>query len=198
VSDPQLARLSQIMQNWEKCRRCALAREGRTQVVFYRGNPRAQLAIIGEAPGGADDTMGLPFVGQNGELLDSLLAEAGLDSNEDCFMLNVVGCRPPRNRQPLPVEMAVCAPRWQSMIWASEARLVITLGGTALTALTGEVGVNRNRGRPHDVLMDWKGGGVWIRVVPTFHPNYLTRNGDDPSIRHAIVSDMTIARGLCR
>ena len=90
------------------CTRCALA-QGRTQVVFGSGSPNADLMFVGEAPGFHEDQQGVPFVGQAGKLLDKLLGGIGL-TRADVFVANVLKCRPPGNRDPLPEEIASCEP----------------------------------------------------------------------------------------
>src|SRR5437773_3975482 len=88
------------------CTRCALSKT-RTQVVFGVGNPDADLMFVGEAPGFHEDQQGIPFVGQAGKLLDKLLAEIGL-ARADIYIANVLMCRPPQNRDPLPEEISSC------------------------------------------------------------------------------------------
>ena len=97
--------LQQLTEACAACRRCGLAVE-RQQVVVSRGNPAARLMLIGEGPGAQEDSTGLPFVGRSGQLLDQLLAAAGIDSNRDAYVANVVKCRPPGNRKPTAAEMA--------------------------------------------------------------------------------------------
>src|SRR5581483_11612770 len=104
--EDRLARLELLQQEASGCTRCRLA-EGRTQVVFGVGNPDADLMLVGEAPGFHEDKQGFPFVGQAGRLLDQLLAGIGL-SRDDVYVANVLKCRPPGNRDPMPDEIERC------------------------------------------------------------------------------------------
>ncbi|MFM8276973.1 MAG: uracil-DNA glycosylase family protein, partial [Cyanobium sp.] len=101
--------LAALAQSCAACRRCPLA-AGRQQVVVSRGNPQARLMVIGEGPGAQEDVAGVPFVGRSGQLLDQLLAAAGVDVAREAYVCNVVKCRPPGNRRPRPAEMAACRP----------------------------------------------------------------------------------------
>ena len=117
------------------CRRCALC-EGRTQVVPGKGPRPAKLVIVGEAPGAEEDRVGAPFVGRAGALLDRALAAAGV-GRDQVFITNVVKCRPPDNRKPLPAERAACRPFLEGEIDSAGAGVVVALGGTAAQALLG-------------------------------------------------------------
>jgi DNA polymerase len=154
------------------CRRCGLA-EGRQQVVVSRGNPSARLMLIGEAPGAQEDAEGLPFVGRSGRLLDQLLAAAGLDSQGDAYVCNVVKCRPPDNRRPTAVEQAACRPWLEQQIAAVDPPLIVLLGATALEGVLGiRGGITKRRGQwlssPAEVLR----GRL---LMPVLHPSYLLR-----------------------
>jgi DNA polymerase len=165
--------LQQLASACAACRRCGLA-EGRHQVVVGRGNPRARLLLIGEAPGAQEDLEGLPFVGRSGQLLDRLLQSAGIDSNRDAYICNVVKCRPPDNRKPTPEEMAACLPWLQEQIALVDPPLIVLAGATAMEGVLGvKGGITRLRGQ-------WRQGegeglaGRWL--MPIFHPSYLLRN----------------------
>src|SRR5213592_2451475 len=124
------------------CVRCALA-AGRTQVVFGVGNPDADLMFVGEAPGFHEDQQGIPFVGQAGKLLDKLLAEIGLERS-DIYIANVLKCRPPQNRDPLPEEIAACESHLFHQIELIQPKLVATLGNFATKLLSGKpLGITR-------------------------------------------------------
>jgi DNA polymerase len=103
------AALAELAAACGQCHRCGLA-ESRQQVVVGRGNPHARLLLIGEAPGAEEDASGMPFVGRAGKLLEQLLAEAGLDSERDLSIANVIKCRPPGNRKPSRAEITACLP----------------------------------------------------------------------------------------
>jgi uracil-DNA glycosylase len=147
------------------CTRCRLA-EGRTQVVFGVGNPDADLMFVGEAPGFHEDQQGLPFVGQAGKLLDSLLAGIGL-TREDVFIANVLKCRPPGNRDPAPDEIESCEPHLFRQIELIEPTVVATLGNFATKLLSGkQTGITRVHGQEQETHV----GGRPVLLYPLYHP----------------------------
>ena len=151
------------------CTRCALA-TGRTQVVFGVGDPGADLMFVGEGPGREEDLVGEPFVGRSGKLLDKLMRqEIGLERT-GCYIANVVKCRPPGNRDPLPDEIAACRPYLQSQLELIAPRVVVTLGNFATRTLLGTTeGIRKLRGRSYVF-----GEG---HLVPTYHPAAALRGG---------------------
>jgi DNA polymerase len=147
------------------CTKCALA-QGRTQVVFGSGSPDADLMFVGEAPGFHEDQQGVPFVGQAGKLLDRLLAGIGL-TRGDVFVCNVLKCRPPGNRDPLPEEIAACEPHLFRQIELIEPKLVATLGNFATKLLSGRpTGITRVHGQPQEVALGARG----VTLYPLYHP----------------------------
>jgi len=147
------------------CTRCALA-SGRTQVVFGSGSPNADLMFVGEAPGFHEDQQGVPFVGQAGKLLDSLLGGIGL-TRADVFVANVLKCRPPGNRDPLPEEIAACEPHLFRQIELIQPTLVATLGNFATKLLSGKpAGITRVHGHEQEVTL----GTRTVLLYPLFHP----------------------------
>ncbi|MCY3559784.1 MAG: uracil-DNA glycosylase [bacterium] len=166
LSLPQLAELA------ADCTRCPLS-EGRTTVVFGTGDPDADLMLVGEGPGAEEDRHGLPFVGRSGRLLDELLAqEVGLDRSA-VYIANVVKCRPPDNRDPLPEEIAACRPYLQRQVELVAPRVLVTLGNFATKVLLDtKEGITRLRGRRYA----WGDGVV---LVPTYHPAALLRGGSE-------------------
>jgi DNA polymerase len=159
------AALRQYAEETSMCTRCALA-NGRTQVVFGSGSPDADLMFVGEAPGFHEDQQGVPFVGQAGKLLDKLLAGIGL-TRADVFVANVLKCRPPGNRDPLPEEIASCEPHLFRQIELIEPTLVATLGNFATKLLSGKpTGITQVHGQPQDVVL----GGSPVTLYPIFHP----------------------------
>jgi DNA polymerase len=164
----ELDSLQQLASACAACRRCGLA-NGRQQVVVGRGNPRARLLLIGEAPGAQEDLEGLPFVGRSGQLLDRLLQSAGIDSNRDAYICNVVKCRPPDNRKPSAAELAACRPWLEQQIALVDAPLVVLVGASALQGVLGiKGGITSLRGQ----WRPWQ--GRWL--MPILHPSYLLRN----------------------
>ena len=147
------------------CTRCPLS-ETRTQVVFGSGSPTADLMFVGEAPGFHEDKQGVPFVGAAGQLLGKLLAGIGL-TREDVFVVNVLKCRPPGNRDPLPEEIAACESHLFRQIELIRPNVVATLGNFATKLLSGKPdGITRVHGREQEVVL----GGSRVLLFPIFHP----------------------------
>jgi uracil-DNA glycosylase family 4 len=141
-------------------------RATRTKLVFGAGNANADLMFVGEAPGATEDKMGLPFVGRAGKLLDELLAEVGLERG-DVFITNVICCRPPGNRDPLPEEIEACKPYLYKKIELIEPKIICTLGNFATKLLTGDpTGITRVHGRPQEREV----AGRVVKLFPIFHP----------------------------
>ncbi len=150
---------------WSACTRCRLA-EGRTQVVFGVGDPDADLMFVGEAPGFHEDQQGYPFVGQAGKLLDRLLAGIGLDRG-GVYIANVIKCRPPGNRDPLPDEIEACESHLFRQLALIQPRVVATLGNFATKLLTGKPhGITRVHGAPQEATV----GGMRVTLLPLYHP----------------------------
>ncbi len=163
--DDRLVRLEQLKAEASGCTRCRLA-ETRTQVVFGVGNPNADLMFVGEAPGFHEDKQGFPFVGQAGKLLDKLLAGIGLERS-DVYIANVLKCRPPGNRDPMPDEIELCESYLFRQIEAIEPTLVATLGNFATKLLSGrELGITRVHGQEQHVTL----GGRRVLLYPLYHP----------------------------
>jgi DNA polymerase len=162
-------RLSLVAAEAARCTACALS-QTRTTVVFGAGDPDAELLILGEAPGREEDLSGQPFVGRSGRLLDQLLSEELERSRAAVYVANVVKCRPPGNRDPLPGEVAACRGFLEAQIADVGPKVIITLGNFAMRALleTSE-GITRARGRSYPFA-----SGV---VIPTYHPAAALRGG---------------------
>ena len=168
--------LSELAAACAQCHRCALA-ESRQQVVVGRGNPYARLLLIGEAPGAEEDASGQPFVGRAGKLLEQLLAEAGLDSERDLSIANVIKCRPPGNRKPSRAEIAACLPWLQRQIALQRPQLIGLLGATALEALLGlKGGITKLRGQWLEPLE-----GSFLSIPETFDSAQTTQQQSTPS-----------------
>lgn len=163
--------LTALREQVAQCTLCRLS-ESRTQTVFSRGDPDAGLVFIGEGPGAEEDKQGLPFVGRSGQLLDRLVAEEiGLDRSR-VFVVNVVKCRPPGNRDPKDDEIAACTPYLEAQLEITRPAVIVTLGNFATRFMLGTTeGVTRLRGRAYP-----RGSAV---VVPTFHPAAALRGGGD-------------------
>jgi uracil-DNA glycosylase len=159
------AALREYAEHTSSCTKCALS-TGRTQVVFGSGSPNADLMFVGEAPGFHEDQQGIPFVGQAGGLLDRLLGGIGL-TRADVFVVNVLKCRPPGNRDPLPEEIAACEPHLFRQIELIEPKLVATLGNFATKLLSGRpAGITRVHGHEQEVTL----GTRTVSLYPLYHP----------------------------
>jgi DNA polymerase len=150
---------------------CAL-KQTAMNTVFADGNPAAALVIVGEAPGADEDRIGRPFVGRAGQLLDRMLAAIGIDRGS-AYIMNVLYWRPPGNRKPTPGEIAACLPLVRRQIALVAPKVVLLAGGTATSALLGQEGITRLRGKWFDLALG--GLAAPIPTLATFHPSYLLR-----------------------
>jgi len=151
----------------EACRRCSLSNT-RHRFVFGTGSPRARLMLIGEAPGADEDLQGEPFVGKAGQLLDRILAAIAFDRNE-VYIANILKCRPPNNRDPLPEEIALCLPFLRRQIDLIRPKVILLMGRIAAhTVLATTDSLGRLRGAVHRFGQ--------IPCLVTFHPAALLRN----------------------
>ena len=159
----------QILQNeCSNCVKCSLS-STRNNVVFGRGNPSSKLFVIGEGPGQQEDEQGLAFVGRAGKMLDSVFQSVGIDTNKDCYISNIVKCRPPNNRKPLANEVKECMPWLNEQIVLIKPKVIVLAGSTAVQSYL-------NIDEPISKLR-----GEWIvrndiKYMPIFHPSYLLRN----------------------
>jgi uracil-DNA glycosylase len=168
------------------CTRCRLA-ETRTQVVFSDGVVDARLVVVGEAPGANEDASGLPFVGAAGKYLDLLLRSVGLSREDSVYICNVIKCRPPGNRNPLPDEIAACAPFLQKQLELIRPEALLAVGSFAAQSLTGREGValGKLRGEVHS----YRG----VPLVCTYHPAALLRN---PKWTRSFWDDLQLLRNI--
>ncbi len=163
------------------CTRCGL-HNGRQQIVFGDGNPDADILFVGEGPGQSEDEQGLPFVGRAGELLTQMIEKGMGLARSDVYICNIVKCRPPRNRTPLPDEVAACRPFLDGQIEAVSPKVIVALGKPATGLLLGrDVAITRIRGTWHD----YEG----IPLMPTLHPAYVLRQYT-PENRRAVWEDL--------
>lgn len=157
--------LKQVLEQARGCERCRLHRT-RTQVVFGAGNADAELMFVGEAPGANEDRLGLPFVGQAGKLLETLLGEISL-AREDVFIANTLKCRPPSNRDPQPDETESCSDYLHRQVELIEPTMICTLGNFATKLLRGEsTGISRLHGQEEVRVIGRR--AVWL--YPLYHP----------------------------
>jgi DNA polymerase len=172
------AELEKLRRELEPCCRCELGR-GRKNLVFGVGRPDADLLFIGEGPGQQEDEQGIPFVGLAGQLLTKIIEAIGL-TRDDVYIANIVKCRPPGNRQPLPEESALCLPYLRRQIEIIRPRIIVTLGNVPTqTLLQTAIGITKTRG----IFVERDG----ILFMPTFHPAYLLR---DPNKKKEVWEDM--------
>ncbi|HEY7209651.1 MAG TPA: uracil-DNA glycosylase [Bryobacteraceae bacterium] len=174
--------LAQILSDIGECRRCRLA-EKRHSIVFGSGNDKARIVFVGEGPGADEDEQGLPFVGRAGQLLtqmiDNTAAKEGIPIRRgDVYICNVVKCRPPENRTPLPDEMQTCGQFLYRQLMAIRPKAICALGSTAMKALLDtKDGITRQRGKWHR----WRD----IPLMVTYHPSYLLRQYNQQARREA-------------
>ena len=180
VADPEGA-LHELRVEIGDCTRCRLC-EKRTRLVFGTGNPQARIMFVGEGPGYEEDRQGLPFVGKAGQLLNRIIQAMGM-TREEVYIANVVKCRPPDNRTPLPDETATCSVFLQEQIKIIRPQVICALGSVAVgTLLQSSTSISRLRGE-FRTLRDG------TPVMPTFHPAYLLRN---PEKKKEVWEDMKI------
>ncbi len=161
-------RLSDLVAALEGLEEDPLAKHG-TNVVVYRGNPEAELMLIGEGPGAEEDRLGKPFVGRSGKLLDQILSAAGIDPEREAFVTNSVFRRPPGNRKPTTEEIEYYRPYLMEILRLVDPAVVILVGGVAVQSILDDKrGITKIRGQ----WFEWNGR----RVMPMFHPAYLLRN----------------------
>ena len=155
------------------CTKCRL-HATRTNTVFFRGNPNADVVFVGEGPGADEDLTGTPFVGRAGQLLDKMIGAMGLVPESDVYICNIVKCRPPENRRPEPDEVAACIPYLHEQLDLVAPKVIVALGNTALAALLGtSMPITKVRGT-------WKLYRGLTMLMPTFHPSYLLRPTSNP------------------
>ena len=163
-----LSSLKELSKECIECVSCSLSKT-RTNVVVGKGNEKANLVIIGEGPGEQEDKSGLPFVGRAGKMLDTALAAVNIDPLEDCYITNIVKCRPPNNRKPTASESDACMPWLNKQIELLSPKIIVLAGSTATESFLGvKEPISKIRGK-------------WIekdniKYMPIFHPSYLLRN----------------------
>lgn len=158
--------LDELQRLVSNCRGCQLC-QSRTNTVFGEGNPKASLMFIGEGPGRDEDLQGRPFVGRAGQLLDKMIAAMGFQ-RQDVYIGNIVKCRPPNNRTPMPEEAAACLNYIKWQVYLIRPKVIVLLGATAAHALLNDTrGIMRLRGN----WLSYEG----IPVMPTYHPAFLLR-----------------------
>ena len=180
LDDRRIA-LQQLADEVRLCTRCPELCSTRTQTVFGDGRPGVELCFIGEAPGEDEDRQGLPFVGAAGQLLNKIIEACGM-KREEVYIMNVLRCRPPRNRTPLPNEAANCRGFFECQIELVAPKFICALGSCAAHNLLGTtLSIGKLRGRFHD----YRG----IPVIVTYHPAYLLPH-PNPAAKREVWQDM--------
>lgn len=164
-----------MIDNWEdlqkscmQCRKCGLC-ETRHNVVFGVGNPKAKVLFVGEGPGENEDLQGEPFVGRGGQLLDKFLAAVDLDRKTNIYIANIVKCRPPKNRDPLPEEQDACIDWLRNQFALLRPKIIVCLGRVAgMKMIKPDLKITKE----HGIFFE-KGG---VLMMPTLHPAALLRN----------------------
>lgn len=197
--------LGELQRAWSSCQGCGLC-EQRNSVVFGYGNPDAQVLIVGEAPGETEDRIGVPFIGAAGQLLDQYLGYASVRPEiqeliesinrsksrseadrrdlrnlllDEFYFCNVVMCRPPENRDPLPKEMEVCKIRLLEQIYIVDPILIVTAGKIATEVIVGKkISITSARGEMFDIDIPGRIQNVRYPVLAVLHPSYLLRKND--------------------
>jgi uracil-DNA glycosylase len=179
VTDP-IAALGLIREDLGDCTRCKLHQQGRKQIVFGVGNPRAELMFVGEGPGADEDTQGEPFVGRAGQLLNNMIKAMGI-RREDVYIANIVKCRPPGNRTPERDECDTCSPFLMRQIAVVKPKVVVALGAVAAKNLLAiNAPMSELRGRFYDFVPTGTGSSdsSWqgTKLAVTYHPAFLLRD----------------------
>jgi len=183
------ASLTELAADAADCTKCPLA-ETRTQVVFGVGRADADLVFVGEGPGAEEDRQGIPFVGRAGQLLTRLIEGIGL-TRDDVYICNVVKCRPPGNRDPLPAEIDACRPYLEAQLDFLAPAVVVTLGNFATKLLTGtKRGITAMRGQE----LPYRSTAV---LIPTLHPAAVLRGGGT-TLAQARADFVRVKRALAR
>jgi uracil-DNA glycosylase len=160
--------LRAIREDIGDCTRCVLHKQGRKQIVFGVGNPRADIMFVGEAPGADEDRQGEPFVGRAGQLLNNMISAMGI-RREDVYIANIIKCRPPGNRMPEREECDTCSPFLMSQIEVVKPKIIVALGAVAAKTL---LGVNDAMINLRGKIYDFRN----TKLAVTYHPAYLLRD----------------------
>lgn len=170
-------------ENCLKCKKCGLC-EGRTNVVIGTGNKNAEVMFIGEGPGENEDLQGKPFVGRGGQLLDKMLLAVDLDRNKNIYIANMVKCRPPKNRDPKPEEVACCIDWLRNQVSLMKPKIIVCLGRIAAARLIKE---DIKITKEHGLFFEKKG----VLMMPMLHPAAVLR---DPRRKPEAFNDFLILR----
>jgi len=163
----------QLKQEYSTCTKCPALCQSRSQVVFGSGNPKAEVILIGEAPGANEDKQGIPFCGMSGQVLNELLNAVGL-SREDIFITNTILCRPQDNRNPAKDEVENCRDRLDKLIQIMQPKVIVTIGNFATERILGKKGITSLRGKIFE--------NAGRKIVPVIHPANYLYSGRNPEM----------------
>ncbi|GHT25761.1 uracil-DNA glycosylase [Planctomycetales bacterium] len=156
-----------------KCTRCSELALTRIQTVFGQGNPDSRLVFIGEAPGADEDEQGIPFVGRSGQLLNDIITKGMKISRDEIYICNILRCRPPKNRNPLPDEAEHCRPFLDATLEIIKPEYICCLGAVAAKNLLHiDTAIGQLRGK----VLEYNASFGTVKVICTYHPSYLLRN----------------------
>ncbi len=173
--------LNNVLREMSDCQLCPLGKT-RKNLVFGAGNPQARIVFVGEAPGADEDEQGMPFVGRAGQLLTDIIVKGMKLERKDVYICNILKCRPPNNRNPLPEEIVKCEPFLKRQLQIIAPEIICALGKfSAQTLLKTDVPISALRGR----FQTYEG----IKLMPTYHPAYLLRN---PSAKRQVWEDVQV------
>ena len=178
--------LEELQHYMRDCSLCNLAK-GRQHIVFGEGNLAADVMFVGEGPGEMEDNSGRPFVGRSGELLNRIIENVLFLKREDVYIANIVKCRPPANRAPTLEEAKTCKPFLVKQIEIVKPKVIVTLGASAYSYLTGDLDAKISRIRGEMINFGSS------KLMPTFHPSYLLRN---PSAKKEVMSYMLKVKAI--
>lgn len=184
----RLKRFETLKRKWDNCTKCKL-HKNRKNVVYYRGNPCAKIMIIGEAPGANEDEKGIPFVGEAGEVLDDIISMTDFNSKKDFIIVNTVGCRPPRNKDPSPKDVLICRPRLEKIFDIVKPKVVILMGLTAAKNLAGIMSLKNWKNRIKKININ----DQEYKVISTYHPAYYFYGGRRKEIKLEIKKAFDVA-----
>ena len=169
ILNEKIKKLEELKQKAAKCLSCPLGKT-RTNLVFSDGSENAKIMLIGEAPGADEDASGIPFVGRAGKLLNQFLEQAGIDRKNDIYIANILKCRPPQNRTPIPSEKEACFSFLKAQIDIVKPKVIILCGSCAMSMfLPDKTPISKIRGQ-------WFNYNSTTVMMPIFHPSYLLRN----------------------
>ncbi len=174
----------ELKKEYSSCAKCPELCRSRTQVVFGSGNEKAEVLLLGEAPGANEDRQGVPFCGMSGKVLDELLISAGLQ-RENVLITNTILCRPENNRNPAKEEVENCRERLDKLIALLKPKVIVTIGNFATERILGKTGINSLRGKVFATSIN----GRKIKVVPVIHPASYLYSGRNPEMLEKMKAD---------